>query len=183
MTATASTLTKSHRAAAFSSFNAEQIDVIARELSKIERAEGSVRVTRVLELAREKDHPLHPFVFALSDREAAEQHRLDVVRRMCRAVRVIWKDDAGAEKANLPMLVSVRVQSSTERDEDAESELIERAYISSERAMADPEQKQALLDEAIRQAEYWKDRYRTLSELAPVFHAISRVKRRKAKMS
>lgn len=178
MTATASTLKQSFEREKFSRYKSEEIQVIARELKKIERTHGAVVVRQVLELSRSKSHPLHRFVFALSDREAAENHRLDVVRGMCRAVRVVWRDEEGTEKASMPMLVSVQVKAPEESDAEEEAELVQRAFRSSEAVMADPVSRKALLDEALRQADYWQEKYRRLNELTPVFVAIAKAKAR-----
>lgn len=171
-------LTKTYQREKFSNFTDEQIAVIARELQAIEKKEGAVRTRRVVELARERSHPLHPFVFGLSDREAAERFRIDAVRALCRAVRVVYVDDAGDEKYSSPMLLSCRIRSSREDDEGAQEEFIERAYRSAEIALADPATRAELLDEAIRQADYWQQKYRNLEELAPVFAALQRTKAR-----
>lgn len=181
MTATASVLKQSFEREKFSRYKSEEIQIIARELKKIERQHGAVVVRHVLELSREKSHPLHRFVFALPDREAAERHRLDVVRGLCRAVRVVWRDEAGDEKASMPMLVSVQVKAPEESDAEEEAELVQRAFRSSEIAMADPVSRQELLDEALRQAEYWQEKYRRLTELTPVFVAIAKAKIRAKK--
>lgn len=171
-------LTKRFEREKFSRYTNEQVEVIARELTAIERREGVVRTMRVLELARAEEHPLHPFVFNCSDREAAERFRVENVRRMCRAVRVVYVDDAGEEKFSAPLLVSCRVTSRADDEKGATGTLVERAYRSAERALADPETRRELLEEALRQAEYWQQKYRNLEELGPVFVALRKVKER-----
>lgn len=164
-------LSRSYQREKFSRFTKAQVDVIAAELTALERSEGEVRVSRVLELARNPGNPLHEFI-DWNDRSAAEKWRVEMARRLCRAVRVVYTDDSGKERANVPMLVSV---TTTTRDED-EREIKQRSYISSERALSSPHVRQELIDEALRQAEYWQEKYRRLGELGPVFEAIAQVK-------
>jgi len=171
-------VTKHYRRERFSRYTNDEIEIIARELTAIERREGVVRTMRVLELARAAEHPLHAFVFNCSDREAAERFRVENVRRMCRAVRVVYVDDAGKEKFSTPLLVSCRVTSRREDDEGEAAVLVERAYRSAEKALADPETRRELLEEALRQADYWQQKYRNIEELGPVFAALRKVKGR-----
>lgn len=168
-----------HRSS-WSSYTVEEIDVIARELLAIEAKFGEVRTSHVLELARDKSHPLHPFIFTISDREAAERWRLDAVRNLCRAVEVHYIDDDGETKHTAPLMVSCRTISTDEAREEADASFVSRAYRSTERVLADPVTKKELLDEALRQADAWMLRYKNLQELAPVAKALARV-RSKAK--
>lgn len=156
----------------FSKYTEEEMNVIAEELTAIEASEGVVRTTRVLELARKPSHRLHGIVFKLNDRQAAERWRLIEIRRMCKSVRVVWEDDSGKEKLNIPMMVSVRVESERTNEEGIKEKFIERAYRSTERALADPVQRDDLLSEAKRQAEHFAIRYSMLKEASKVVAAI-----------
>ena len=158
---------------AFSTYSEKDVRIIRSSLEAIERREGAIRTSRILELARDPSHPLNPYVFKLSDRQAAERWRLHAIRQMCQTVRVEFVDDAGNTKHSLPAFVSVRVTSQRENDEGAMESFVERAYRSAEKAMADPATRQELLDEALRQADMWQARYRALSELGPVFEALA----------
>ncbi len=163
----------------FSAYNAADRKIIRAELERIERDEGAVRTSRVLELSRDPSHPLHPYVFKLNDRQAAERWRLHTVRRLCATVRIEFTDDAGKAKHSLPAFVSVRMVSERENADGAMEKFVERAYRSAEKALADPATRAELLDEAIRQAELWQARYRAVSELGEVFDAINRAKIRR----
>lgn len=163
----------------FSAYSAADRKIIRAELERIERTEGAVRTSRVLELSRDPSHPLHPFVFKLTDRQAAERWRLRVVRQLCQTVRIEFTDDTGKVKHSVPAFVSCRIVSARETEEGAQEQFIERAYRSAEKAMADPRTRQELIDEALRQVEMWQARYRSLTELGDVFDAINRAKVRR----
>ena len=169
-----------HRSS-WSNYTSAEIDVIARELLAIESKFGEVRTSHVLELARDKSHPLHPFIFSLSDHEAAERWRLDAVRNLCRAVEVRYVDDAGDTKHTAPLMVSCRTISSDEANEEAEADFVSRAYRSTERVLADPVARKDLLAEALRQADAWMLRYQNLKELAPIAKALAQIKAKRRK--
>lgn len=165
-----------HRAA-WSGYTQEQIQIIARELLAVEAAEGVIRTRRLVELARDKSHPLHPFIFRLTDRDAAEKWRLEEARNVCRAVEVRYVDDDGDTVASAPLVVSCRVASPAEDAEDRESRFVEQAYRSTERAMADPATRKSVLDEALREAEAWKIRYGKLRGVEAIVREIDRATR------
>lgn len=161
--------------AAHSRYTTAQIEVIERELKAIEDAEDGIRPSRVLALARDPKHALHPML-SWDDREAAEKWRVTEVRAMCRAVRVRIVDESGEQQSEIPMFVSVNV-AADEGDEEAENST-ERVYRRLERVIRDPVSRKELLAEALRQIEYWQERHRALSELAPIFSAINKASKK-----
>lgn len=62
-------------------------ETVGRELARIRRKYGRLESQNVLEEARAPDAPLHP-VFPWDDAAAAEEHRLEIARRLIRAVYV-----------------------------------------------------------------------------------------------
>lgn len=172
---------REYRRSSWSSYTSTEIDVIARELLAIETKFGEVRTSHVLELARDESHALHPFIFTLSDRQAAERWRLDAVRNLCRAVEVHYIDDAGETQHTAPLMVSCRTISTDEAREESEARFTDRSYRSTERALADPVTKKEVLDEALRQADAWRVRYGHLKELSAVVAAIDAAQPRATK--
>lgn len=154
-------------------FGRKDVELIAAELLKIEREEGEVRVSRVIDLASDPKHPLHRFIYKDPTKVAAAKWRVMVVREICRKIKCVWIDDSGVEQFSHPMLVSV----TREPGETDEGQVVikQRRYISTERALCDPAIRDELLSEALQQVSRWREKYRNLAELAPIFSAIDAV--------
>ena len=152
-----------------SGFSAKDVAIIAPILDQIEQRDGAIRTETLVAEARAETHPLHAF-FEWNDADAAHQHRLDQARRLVRAVRVnyVTADDSVLSS---PAYVSVRVKDGGEDDADARS----RAYRSVEKVMADPEQRDQIIQRALRDIAYWRTKYQRFAELQPVFDALERV--------
>ena len=173
MTGTPKSLRRVLGRAKFSSFTLEEIRVIAAALEDIESSEGEIRVSRVVELAADPKHPLHPFVYADSPDEAERKWRLACVRKICRAVRIVYIDDVGDVITESPMLVSVQKAA----EPGGRMTVNTRRYISVDRAFADPDVRASLLRDALVAAEAWKARYHMLSGvLQSLFDAIEDVR-------
>lgn len=175
------TLTKSLKNAKFGRLRNEDLVLVQRELKRIEKQEGEIRPERVVEIASDPKHPLHRFIFRLSDKECAHKWRIEEARKLCRAVRIVFTDDDGEEVGNSPSLVSVVTA------EDGTPSIKTRRYISIDRAYADPDIRRNMIAEALAEADAWARRHASLVELAPVFRAINQTKkvalRKKAKAS
>lgn len=159
---------KTYQRSSFSPFSRRDTKVIADALQEIEQREGEVRISRLLEIAADKSSPLHRFIYADTDREAARKYRIELARKVCRAVRVVYMDDEDNEVADSPMLVSVR-----DGGRKGKTTIRTRRYISVERAFANPEVRDSLLDDALRDAWAWQERYKMLDELGEVFEKLN----------
>jgi hypothetical protein len=62
--------------------------IVARLETLTKRHGGNLTVEAVVEDARSPGSPLHAKIFAISDTEAAHEHRLELARRLIRSVRV-----------------------------------------------------------------------------------------------
>lgn len=69
--------------------DAEQV---ANELYHVRGERDGITAAAVVEAARAKGSALHSIIFRLSDKEAAHGYRLDVARRLIRAVVVVRED-------------------------------------------------------------------------------------------
>ena len=168
-------LTREFRRSNWSKYSQEQIEVIAPALLAIQEEFGEVAIPTVLEVAKAKNHPLHPFLYDVTDKEAADRWRIDEVRRLCRAVEVRYIDDTGDEQHRAPLMVSCRVVSTQELAEESEADTLSRVYRSTESALANPATRADVLAEALRMAQQFMVRYNHLKELAPVFAAIRKI--------
>jgi len=155
----------------FGRLRTDDLALVARELKRIEKKEGAIRPARIVEIASDPAHPLHRFIFRLTDEQCAHKWRIEEARRLCQAVRIVFTDDDGEEVGNSPSLVSVVMA------EDGAPEIRTRRYISIDRAYADPDIRRTMIEEALAEADVWARRHSSLVELAPVFRAISETKK------
>lgn len=127
---------------------------IANELNRIEREKRVLRPDYVLEAAREPTNPLHRY-FEWDDTAAAAQWRLRQARELIASVRV--KITAAPERPPFRAFLHVAAPHQQQR------------YVSTERAMSDPDMRRIILNRAISELDSFKKRYAEVEELAGVF--------------
>jgi flagellar motility protein MotE (MotC chaperone) len=120
------------------------------------RHNGSLSAGQVLEEGRDPDNFFNTH-FEWDDSAAAEKHRLDQARQLLNCIVMVDE----AKKIVEPTRVFVSLKT------------IERqAYIPLMTIMTDPKLRQATLDQALRELERFKEKYRHLKELADIFAAL-----------
>jgi hypothetical protein len=126
---------------------------------------GHLTPADVVEDARPEDAPLHP-EFTWDDEVAAENWRQDEARRLIRSVEVVVETHAPGEQ---PKATIGYVHVDLPDDGPV--------YVTSARAMSEPELREQVLADAISAFEALRRRYEHLAELADVFAAIDRTRR------
>lgn len=117
---------------------------------------GRLEPKDLVEHSRDPAAPLHP-AFEWDNDTAAEAYRIEQARYLIRSIEVVVLPE--------PEATPVRAFVSVRRDDD-------RSYTSVTHAMTDPDLRQQVLDNALRELEAWRRRYAELVELANVFAAI-----------
>ena len=136
--------------------------VAIEELERIRLDNGSVaRPQQVVNIARAEDSPLHD-QFEWDDSVAGEQFRLEQARSMMRSILVVVEGDG--EELLEPYYVHVEVI-------DAESHKL-RGYVPLRVAMADPDMRGQVLNNALRELDIFRRKYGHLIELKLVMEAI-----------
>lgn len=136
---------------------------VLKELNSIARRNsGLLRPEDVVAFAADPQTALHSR-FTWDDSVAAMQHRLWQARQIIR-VTVTMLPRASKEFRAFVSLKSDRYQSGG-------------GYRATAKVLSDPEQRESLLAEALECLEGWRERYRELKALAPVFEAIDIVAR------
>lgn len=131
------------------------------EVDKIrEKHNGRVTAGRVVDHARPKRNPLHS-QFEWDDKIAAEEHRKEEARTMLRSIEVIY---TGAQEVGPVRALEVVTEVIDEEPQ--------KVYRSSSEILEDPDARDELLGNAIRDALRFKRRYAVLSELAKIFHEL-----------
>ena len=140
---------------------------IGEELRPLYRKFGQkVPAQAVVDKAANPELKMHA-CFEWDDTEAARQHRLEQARYLLRSYTVRMLDDTGGERVTRAT-VSIR-------DEDAPEHC---TYAETEYAMNDPELRARAVATALREVVAWQRRYAELEELAEVFDAIKKARRR-----
>lgn len=134
----------------------------ARELERIRKANsGSLSAENVVDAARKKSSPLHDF-FEWNDGAAAELYRLEQARHLIRVCVTIIPTPGGNK--------TVRTYVSLRNDRG------ESGYRATVDVLSDADLREQMLREAMVELQGFQRKYGTLSELAPVFAAMKRVR-------
>jgi hypothetical protein len=137
------------------------------ELERIREERGKATASVVVEEATPKTSPLHP-QFEWRDRVAAHEHRLAQARQMMRSLVVIKKsrNDPSPERR---VLIAVQDQAHPKG---------ERQYVTVADALADPDTRAQVLDEALSRLLAVYSQYSYLSELAGVHAELLMIRAR-----
>ena len=142
-------------------------EVAGRELERIREKTGRLEPEDVLKAAKAKRSPLHA-AFEWDDSAAAVAYRLQQARYMIRMIEVtiIRKDEK-------PRTVRAYVRLAGEEDDAG-------GYESTVEVLSDQERREILLAQALDELRHWQTRYENLRELADVFIAIEKTRKRVA---
>jgi hypothetical protein len=140
------------------------------ELERIRKLTGGDLELQVLvNESKPKDAVLHP-EFEWSNAKAANHWRLHEARLLTRHIITVEDEDAGTPEHR--HYESVRIVETSPEDEKP---VVRYAFRRTEDIMADPNTRDELLGQAIRDALALKKRYSGLQELAKVFAALDEV--------
>ena len=132
---------------------------ILDELRKIAKKNGGLlRPVQIVQAARDEASPLHG-QFTWDDEKAAGQYRLWQAREL---IATYWVVEEGSNEP-------VRLLLSLASDRPAK-----QGYRFSADVLANPEQRREWLLMALAELQVWRKTYGALTELKPVFNAISR---------
>lgn len=173
-------LSRTFRAAKHGAFSQADIARVGPWLRGLIEKHGELSIGQIWELASKPGNPAHDVIFSVPAGEAAQRFYIDRLRALCRAVRVSYLDESGEERADAPLVVSVRREVTKKRGSGFHVTM-QRRYVTFERAMNDPGMRRSMLDAALEEADRWRARHDKILELAPIFDAIDRVERRTRK--
>lgn len=125
---------------------------VLNELKDIERSNKILNAEGVIARATDPNNPLHRY-FEWDDSEAAMKWRLQQAHALILSFKVVIKE----KQVNAFMNVKVQINKEEVR-----------GYFSAERVLSDAELHQQVLEQAVRDLEYWKLKYDNLIELRPV---------------
>lgn len=129
---------------------------------------GEIQPHMIVKAAEPKDSPLHQY-FDWNDRSCGHKFRLAQARGLIRRFRVEYvTPEGGSHKTRRLMSVIV----TKPRENEGAEPLTYRAYVPTERVIADDDMRSQVLHEALTMAKTWKSKYGVIRELAPISDAI-----------
>lgn len=134
------------------------VQQMGEHLERLRSVNGYLSPPMVVEDARDPSSPTHN-AFEWDDTAAAERYRLEQARYLLRAI-VILREPTNGDPKQVRAFVNVR---------ETEGGPI---YTSINIAMGDPAMRQAVLQQAWRELEGWRQRYSEYQELSHVFEVI-----------
>jgi hypothetical protein len=143
----------------------ERIAQLARET-----AGGEIELTppaAIVEDAADPESPLHKFIWSETDEEAAHMRRLDLARRLTRAihVKIIRANGEVLTRA----FVHVRIIHAVD-----DGKIIERGYARIDKAIVRPSLRAQMLEDALNALRSWETKYASLVELCDVAAQVRR---------
>ena len=139
----------------------ECLDDIAKEKN------GTVKPNDVVEEGRKKNSPLHDY-FDWNDGSAGEKYRLYQARQLINHITVVvkYEDKEQEQKAFFSV------------NETPNEKETNKTYVMMERVLSEPELREQVLNQALKEIEYWQRKYVEYTELSKIFVAIEITKRR-----
>lgn len=122
---------------------------------------GACPPAKFVEAARSKHSALHPLL-PWDDAKAAELHRIHTARCIIKSLKIVMQDS----EERPPAFLHVRVLNDTGVNE---------GYAGFEQVVRDVNLRDQALSEALKYLNGFKNRYRHINELRPVFAAIEEV--------
>lgn len=135
---------------------------------------GKATADAVLEESKPKDAPLHE-CFEWSNKAASRKWRLHQAREIINSIEVTLLEEDPNEDGEDKHLATAPAFVSIERDQE------DGGYRSITTVMDNPELKDRLIQQALRELQSWTKRYEHLTEFASVHAVIRGTKKPKAK--
>lgn len=126
-------------------------------LNAIADRDGRLQPEAVVDEARHKDNPLHDY-FVWDNREAAEQYRITQARYLIRSIVV------RVERENEDDIITRAIVSVVQNGE--------RGYSRIENVLTDDEAMASLLQQAIKDLEWYQKKYAVLSDVSAAIETM-----------
>jgi hypothetical protein len=140
---------------------------VIEEILDVQKEDG-LTAENILERARDKENPLHD-LFEWNNSQAGDSWRLHQARLLINEVKVIINQKEHYAFEN------IRVSIRTNNDNESETR---REYKPIVEILSSEEYRKQVIQTALENITYWKDKYSEYSELNPIFLSIEKVKKR-----
>lgn len=147
-------------------FQTDRVQVYGKELDKIEKTNGKLTPKDVVDEARSVSSPLHE-VFDWEDNEAAEKWRIQQARQLINHITVEIRYDRKIKEQRAWFSV----------DATPDEKEVNISYVNVERVLTERPLREQMLLSAIKEAEYWREKYDQYRELNRIFSSIKVTKK------
>lgn len=154
---------KAKRGAPFAQKKAQIYGECIEEIN--DKKGGAVRTRDVIEAAQDKHSAIHDY-FEWDNEIAGAKYRTHQARQLLNHLTVIVKTDGEEREQKAYLNVSVITEEGR----------VEQIYVTINRALTDDEFRAQILAQAIKEIEYWQQKYEEYSELGAIFQAIEAAK-------
>lgn len=149
-------------------FGDDKAQIYGEELERIQKKNGGILTPQIIvEEAKNKKSPIHNY-FEWDKDKAHKKFLLHQARMLIGTIEVIVNFN-GEEKA-IRRYLNVTSESLGEETT--------RDYMVIEKVLSDKELKNQILEQAIAEIDYWKEKYKIYKELSPIFASIELTKKR-----
>lgn len=145
----------------------EEAPVVGKALTGIENRNGIITPVAVVDEAKPKASPLHPY-FTWDDAKAAKQCRLFEARRLIGSVVIVHVETS--ESSDEP--IHVRAFTNVQSSED-ENRFSGQGYRSTVTVLKEPDYRKQAMDRGLAEIIAWKARYEHLKEFSKIVAAIN----------
>jgi len=143
---------------------------VIHEILEVEKENG-LTAENLLEKAKIKDSPLHD-LFDWNNTEAGEKWRLHQARVLINEVKIIVGNREMYAFENIKISVSNREENSKEDKEE-----YSRCYKPIVEILSNEDYRRQVIESALENITYWKEKHSDFAELKPIFVSIERVKK------
>jgi hypothetical protein len=160
-------VTKNFKATKGAPFDKSKVQLYGKELDKIsQKNNGTLTPTDVVDEARDMNNPLHE-VFEWDNSEAADRYRLQQARQLINHITV----DIKYNNTNREQKAWISL------DETPDDVDTNKVYVTVERVLTEKPLREQMLLSAIKEAEYWQNKYTEYRELNRIFTSIKLTKK------
>ncbi|RLG20654.1 hypothetical protein DRN72_04825 [Methanosarcinales archaeon] len=166
-TAVMTATSRTYKARPGSRITDKQAQIYGECLEKIAEEKGVITPPDVVEEAKSETSPLHDY-FEWDNEVAGEKYRLHQARNLINSIIVVVEtpDETIEERA----FFNVKIEK--EAHEQAEETEIKQAYVPVSVVVREKPYRDQILEQALREINYWKRKYENLTELSVIFEAI-----------
>lgn len=145
-------------------FSEKKVQAYGECLSEIEKKEGVLTPSIVVDKAKKKRSVIHDY-FEWDNSEAGAKYRMHQARQLMNHIEVEIIDNGNKENKTIKMFHNIQVVEASK----------DRGYISLSAVVNSADYREQVIDKALNELAGWKKRHREYSELKPVFKAIDEV--------
>lgn len=151
-------------------FGKEKAQRYGERIAVLEEENGGLFPELLVEDAIKEDSPLHDW-FEWDDKRAARRHRIEQAEYLLRSIVVEVESPGGAQEVRAFHVIKVDEDDKTNDGRDMQR----GRYVSIQNVLAEPDHRRQLVENALRELEIWKNKYKQYQELVLAIETIDKI--------